>query len=73
MTTNNLFFLIKSVPPELVPFFAQMLLQFQKLEPNLQGPLTVEDSVRMQLEIVGKLDDTLSGSFVSHHGNKYWF
>ncbi len=61
------------VPPEMLPFVETLMAQFKRAEPNLQGPITKEDSVRMQLEIIEKLDEQLSGQFVSHHGNKYWF
>ncbi len=57
----------------MLPFVEAMLAQFKRAEPKLQGPITMEESVRMQLEVIDKLDDKLSGQFVSHHGNKYWF
>lgn len=57
----------------MLPFIELLLSQFRKAEPKLQGPITKEESVRMQLEIIEKLDDKLSGQFVSHHGNQYWF
>ena len=64
---------IATVPPEVQPFFDMLLRHFKRAEPNLQGPLAMEDSVRMQLDVIDKLDESLSGSFVSHHGNKHWF
>ncbi len=62
-----------TVPPEMQPFFDMLLVHFKRADPDLQGPLTVEDSVRMQLEVIDKLDEKLSGLFVSHHVNKNWF
>ncbi|KAF8204481.1 hypothetical protein K438DRAFT_1932484 [Mycena galopus ATCC 62051] len=40
--------------------------------PNFKGPITPEESVRMQLEVLNrwKVEDT--GAFVSHFGNKEW-
>lgn len=55
------------------PFFELMLSQFRRAEPKLEGPLTKSDSVRMQLEVIDKLDQKLSGQVVSHHGDKNWF
>jgi hypothetical protein len=53
--------------------FDMLLKQFQRASPSLQGPSTVEDAVRMELEIIDKLDEKMSGSFVSLHGDKSWF
>lgn len=64
---------MRLVPPEQVPVAETLFAHFKRAEPNLQGPITMEESVRMQLEVIDKLDDKLSGQFVSHHGNKYWF
>ena len=50
-----------------------MLSQFQKVDPGLTGPISPEDSVRMQLEVVKKLDGSMSGKFLSHHGDQNWF
>lgn len=55
------------------PFFELMLSQFRRAEPKLEGPLTKSDSARMQLEVIDKLDQKLSGQVVSHHGDKNWF
>lgn len=60
-------------PPQMKPFFELMLSQFRRAEPKLEGPLTKSDSVRMQLEVIDKLDQKLSGQVVSHHGDKNWF
>jgi NAD(P)-dependent dehydrogenase (short-subunit alcohol dehydrogenase family) len=60
-------------PPEMQPFFEMLLSHFRRVEPSLTGRLTMEDSVKMQLEVISGLDEKLSGSFVSHHGNRNWF
>jgi hypothetical protein len=53
--------------------FQMMLSQFQKVKPDLAGPITPQDSVRMQLEVIKGLDEKMSGTFVSHHGDQNWF
>ena len=50
-----------------------MTAQFQKVDPNVKGPITLEESVKLQLEVIGRLDEKMSGSFVSQHGNRDWF
>ena len=57
----------------MMKFFQVMLAQFQKEKPDLTGPISPEDSVRMQLEVVSKLDGNMSGKFLSHHGDQNWF
>jgi len=49
-----------------------MLPAFQKVYPDLKEKLTVEDSIRMQLETIENLTLEHSGEFVSHHGDKNW-
>ena len=63
---------VSTAPPEYVAFFNQMLSQFQKAVPDVKGMIPVEDSVKMQLEVVDKLDMGMSGQFLSHHGDKNW-
>lgn len=53
-------------------FMAAMLESLQKLEPGLKGPIMPEESVRLQLEVIGKMDSAMSGKFVSHHGDSNW-
>ena len=50
-----------------------LLKQFQRAAPDLKGPMTVEEAARLELEVIAKLDDKMSGSFVGLHGDKYWF
>lgn len=54
-------------------FFKDMLARFQRVKPDLTDPISPEDSVRMQLETIGKLDGSMSGHFLSHHGDLNWF
>lgn len=50
-----------------------ILPMFQKVYPEVQSQISVEDSIRMQLETIDKLTLEQSGQFLSHHGDKYWF
>ena len=50
-----------------------MLKQFQKQDPTVTAQITPEESVRKQLDVIGRLDTELSGSFVSHSGPNSWF
>jgi len=45
---------------------------FQKVYPELKGKITVEESVKMQLDTIENLTLEQSGQFLSHHGDKYW-
>ncbi|KAJ9602200.1 hypothetical protein H2200_013320 [Cladophialophora chaetospira] len=60
-------------PQEMLDAFQLMLSQFQKVKPDLAGPITPEESVRMQLDVIRDLDEKTSGTFVSHHGDQNWF
>jgi NAD(P)-dependent dehydrogenase (short-subunit alcohol dehydrogenase family) len=47
--------------------------KFKEYAPHFKGPITLEDSVRMQLEVIDKATvQTYGGEFVSHFGNKQW-
>jgi hypothetical protein len=50
-----------------------MLKQFQKYDPKIKGMMGKEESIRDQLDVIDKLDEKLTGSFVSHHGDLNWF
>ncbi|KAJ6541767.1 hypothetical protein B0H19DRAFT_1212872 [Mycena capillaripes] len=43
-----------------------------KVAPHFKGPITPEESVRMQLEVINKWTVEDTGAFVSHFGNKQW-
>jgi hypothetical protein len=54
--------------------FQWMLTSFQKMDPNVKGMISTNESVKAQLSVIGSLDEKLSGSFVSHRGNdRDWF
>lgn len=47
--------------------------QFADYAPHFKGPISIEESVRMQLGVIEKATvDTFGGSFVSHFGNRQW-
>ncbi|KAJ6541762.1 hypothetical protein B0H19DRAFT_1381357 [Mycena capillaripes] len=43
-----------------------------KVAPHFKGPITPEESVRMQLEVINRWTVKDTGAFVSHFGNKQW-
>ncbi|CAI6312312.1 unnamed protein product [Periconia digitata] len=47
---------------------------FHKVDPNVEGPRPVEESVADQLRVIGNLSAAESGKFLTHHGNHdQWF
>ncbi|KAJ7837398.1 hypothetical protein B0H14DRAFT_2362414 [Mycena olivaceomarginata] len=40
--------------------------------PNFKGPITPEESVKLQLELLNRWTVEETGAFVSQHGNKEW-
>ena len=54
--------------------FDSIIQSFQKVDPSVKGPISVEESVKAQLEVISKLDAETSGRFLSHRGEgKGWF
>jgi len=46
---------------------------FAAYAPHFTGPITTEESVKMQLEVIDKATvETFGGGFVSHFGTKQW-
>ncbi|KAJ7198046.1 hypothetical protein B0H12DRAFT_1206696 [Mycena haematopus] len=43
-----------------------------KIAPDFKGPITPEESVKMQLDVIKRWTVDQSGAFVSHLGNKQW-
>ncbi|KID63011.1 NAD(P)-binding domain protein, partial [Metarhizium brunneum ARSEF 3297] len=58
-------------PPQLIEAIDKMREQLKKLPHPLEGPMDVEESVKMQLNVIESLDLHTSGSFLSHLGAKY--
>ncbi|KAK5137911.1 hypothetical protein LTR08_006680 [Meristemomyces frigidus] len=46
---------------------------FASYAPHFTGPITADESVKMQMGVIGKATvETMGGAFVSHFGNKQW-
>jgi ribosomal 50S subunit-associated protein YjgA (DUF615 family) len=45
----------------------------KSLVPNFKGKITMEESVRDQLETIERVGPEYSGKFVSQWGNQEWF
>ncbi|RAH41255.1 NAD(P)-binding protein [Aspergillus brunneoviolaceus CBS 621.78] len=51
----------------------RMVAKLQAYAPHFSSPMTMEDSVRWQLEVIENATvETHGGAFVSHLGNKQW-
>ncbi|KIJ52470.1 hypothetical protein M422DRAFT_156847 [Sphaerobolus stellatus SS14] len=44
----------------------------RKVVPEFKGPLTPEESVSAQLQVIDGITLDATGGFISHHGNKNW-
>lgn len=49
-----------------------MSRSFAKVAPDFKGPITPEQSVKMQLEVLNRWTVENTGAFVSHFGTKQW-
>jgi len=50
-----------------------MFAAFASYAPHFKGPITPEESVRLQMDVIEKATvETMGGAFVSHFGNKQW-
>ncbi|KAK5127942.1 hypothetical protein LTR85_005059 [Meristemomyces frigidus] len=46
---------------------------FARYAPHFKGPITAEESVKLQMQVIDKATvETMGGAFVSHFGNKQW-
>lgn len=59
-------------PPMVIAFMDALLKKFQRIDPTVSGQITPEESVKKQLEVIARLDDQMSGSFVGHRGDRRW-
>ncbi|KAF2215525.1 hypothetical protein CERZMDRAFT_36021 [Cercospora zeae-maydis SCOH1-5] len=51
----------------------KMFAQFRGYAPDFAGPISAEESVRLQLEVIRRATvEEFGGAFVSHLGNKQW-
>jgi hypothetical protein len=47
---------------------------FHKIDPSVEGPISIEESVTSQLKVIQNLSEADSGKFLTHHGNQEdWF
>ena len=53
-------------------FYAGLFQKLVSVYPHFKGPITAEESVRLQKEVVEKVTIQESGEFLSHFGNKVW-
>ncbi|KAJ7176204.1 hypothetical protein C8R43DRAFT_1197777 [Mycena crocata] len=52
--------------------FAKMMGKFTRVVPHFKGPISPEESVKLQLEVIYKWKVEDTGAFVSQHGTKQW-
>jgi hypothetical protein len=52
--------------------FMAMIEKFRKVYRDFTGPITPEESVRMQLKVINQITVNDTGAFISHKGNKEW-
>jgi len=58
--------------PEQMELFQKLMAGNLKLNPNFKGPVTPEESVKLQLQVIDNVTIQDTGSFISHFGNKEW-
>ena len=52
--------------------FNKLISLFKKVAPDFERPLTPEESVKLQLEVIKNVTVKDSGMFISQYGNKNW-
>lgn len=51
-----------------------MLDMFQKADPSVEEPISINDSVALQLKVIQNLSEVNSGKVLTHHGDEdTWF
>ncbi|KAF8204506.1 hypothetical protein K438DRAFT_1820020 [Mycena galopus ATCC 62051] len=63
---------MSELPAGALEEFKMMVKSVAKVAPDFKGPITPEQSVKMQLEVLNRWPVEESGAFVSHSGNKQW-
>ena len=53
--------------------YNRLIPGIKKIVPEFERPLTPEESVKLQLEVIKNVTVKDSGTFISQHGNKEWF
>jgi NAD(P)-dependent dehydrogenase (short-subunit alcohol dehydrogenase family) len=61
---QRLTWLLGPKPPQLVEAEELMLAQFRKVEPDLKGQISVQESVSQQLKVIDALDAARSGTVI---------
>ncbi|KIJ36392.1 hypothetical protein M422DRAFT_34348 [Sphaerobolus stellatus SS14] len=62
----------RPVSPQAIAMLQAMTASIRKSVPTFNGPITPEESVRAQLNVIDGLTLEDTGGFISHHGNKNW-
>ncbi|KAJ7492052.1 hypothetical protein FB451DRAFT_515276 [Mycena latifolia] len=57
---------------EAVEEFKRVSKGIAKIAPDFKGPISPEESVKMQLEVINRWTVEETGAYVSHFGNKQW-
>jgi len=52
--------------------YNKMIAGIKKIVPEFERPLTPEESVKLQLEVIKNVTVKDSGTLISHHGDKNW-
>ncbi|KAJ7185018.1 hypothetical protein C8R46DRAFT_1300796 [Mycena filopes] len=63
---------VAPVPEETTAELVKLRASIYKVSSDFKGPLSPEESVRMQLEVIHRWRVEDTGAFVSHKGNKEW-
>ena len=65
-----------SIPAQASPgqrqVYNRLLESIKTIAPDFDGPLTPEESVKLQLEVIDQVTVADSGAFLSQYGNKRW-
>lgn len=71
-TSYNLTLILYLATDEQLKAFMPIFKKLQALDPEFKGPITPEESVRLQLQVINGATVKDTGKFVSQHGNKQW-
>jgi len=63
----------KTATPESKGAVEFMASLFRNVKPDLKGRIMPEESVRDQLDVIGRFGEESSGRMVSQHGDGNWF
>ncbi|ORY08482.1 hypothetical protein BCR34DRAFT_11807 [Clohesyomyces aquaticus] len=63
---------INNLPPDLGAVIAGFTEKFRAIKPDMEGPITSEESVDLMLKVIDGLTLEKSGQFLSQFGNHTW-